>query len=113
MAPRKELIPSTSFYIDLEYLVFFDDIDNEDKVIGFDYYASLLSSVDDETLQNIREVVKITDVSDIAQPNLAKDHGIAPEQVVGGSGVSGKAFLLAVIGLFVLIFIVLYKVSRN
>jgi len=34
--------PSTSFYTGLEYLVFFDELDDENKVIGFDYYASFL-----------------------------------------------------------------------
>ncbi len=48
--------PSDSFYIGLEYLVFFDEIDEENQVIGFDYYASLLSLIAKERLQTIREI---------------------------------------------------------
>lgn len=47
--------PSISFYTGLDYLVFFDELDEENKVIGFDYIATLLSQITDERLQTIRE----------------------------------------------------------
>jgi len=47
--------PSTSFYTELEYLVFFDELGEENRVIGLDYIASLMSQISDERLQTIRD----------------------------------------------------------
>jgi len=61
--------PSTSFYIGKEYLVFFDELDEDDMVIGFDYYASLLSQVGEEKLETIREIAN-------SEPNIDEQYRI-------------------------------------
>ena len=60
--------PSTSFYTGLDYLVFFDELDEENKVIGFDYYASLLSQITDERLQTIRDEADKSRAIELAIP---------------------------------------------
>ena len=60
--------PSTLFYTGLEYLVFFDELDEENKVIGFDYYASLLSQITDERLQTIRDEADKARAIELAVP---------------------------------------------
>ena len=60
--------PSTSFYTGLEYLVFFDELDEENKVTGFDYFASLLSQITDERLQTIRDEADKSRAIELAVP---------------------------------------------
>jgi hypothetical protein len=60
--------PSVTFYTGLEYLVFFDEMDEENKVTGFDYYASLLSQITDERLQTIRNEADKSRAIELAVP---------------------------------------------
>ncbi len=62
--------PAGSYHVGEEYLVFFNEFEG-DRIVGLDYLTKFLGSLDDSEIQNIREVVKITNVSNIAQDNLA------------------------------------------
>lgn len=102
--------PSTTFYTGVEYLVFFNELDEDSEIVGFDYVSSLLSSLDSDTLQTIREVADVRNLSNIAQPDLVKDHGILMDKIYD-YGASYQGFLL--IGFIVLMLIGLYKIFRH
>lgn len=65
--------PSTSFYTGLEYLVFFDELDEENKVIDFDYIASLLSQITDERLETIRDEADKSRAIELAIPMFHRE----------------------------------------
>ena len=54
--------PSTSFFLDKEYILFFSDIDKNNSIVGFDYTFTLMNSVDAEDIENIR-TIKVEEAS--------------------------------------------------
>ena len=48
--------PSTSFFLGIEYVFFFDEIDEYYRIVGHDYTFTLLNSVDSEVIENIRKI---------------------------------------------------------
>ena len=60
-----------SYYVGEDYLVFFNELDVGDNIVGIKYSVNFLGSLTDSEIQNIREVLTITDVSLIAKDNLA------------------------------------------
>jgi hypothetical protein len=54
--------PSTSFFLDKEYIIFFDEIDENYRIVGYDYTYTLLNSVDLDDIEIIRKIPKIEDL---------------------------------------------------
>ncbi len=46
--------PSTSFFLDKEYIICFDELGKNFSIVGFDYTFTLLNSIDSDVLENIR-----------------------------------------------------------
>jgi len=61
--------PSTSFFLDKEYILFFSDIDKNNSIVGFDYTFTLMNSVDAEDIENIRTIKVV-----ISQPEQVKSN---------------------------------------
>ena len=48
--------PSTSFFLDKEYIIYFDEIDENYRIVGNHYTYTLLNSVGSDILENIRKI---------------------------------------------------------
>ena len=58
--------PSTSFTVGQAYFVFFNELDEDNKIVGFDYYSKFLGSLDDSDILSIREVVNQVSATELA-----------------------------------------------
>ena len=58
--------PSISFSLGHNYLVFFNELDEDNKIIGFDYDSKFLGSYDDSDILSIREVVNQVSATELA-----------------------------------------------
>jgi len=66
--------PSTSFFLDKEYIIFFDEIDEKYRIVGYDYTFTLLNSVDSDDIEIIRDISD--EMIDDIPHYLAKDVAI-------------------------------------
>ena len=71
--------PSTFYYVNIEYIMFFDEIDEDYRILGNHVYYKLLNSVDTEDIETIRQPI------DVADPPEARAYGnggvdIAPDE---------------------------------
>jgi len=56
------VIPSTSFFLGNEYILFFDEIDDRNTIIGTDYAYTLSDQVNSNDIDTIRKIQKIRDI---------------------------------------------------
>lgn len=73
--------PSTSFFLGVEYLFFFDQIDESYGIVGFDYTYTLVNSVDADDIRVLKAMdgfsggVNVADVADdydLREPSNSK-----------------------------------------
>jgi hypothetical protein len=107
--------PAGSYYVGEDYLVFFDELDMDNNIVGIKYSVKFVGSLSDSEIQSIREAV---DISDVAIPavkvtdingSLAPDEAsslLAEPELIGGY----QTILAIAIGAILLIVLILYKV---
>ena len=96
--------PSTSFSLGVEYIMFFDEIDDDYRIVDTDYYFTLLSSLDSTDIENIFKVSETYDAAVTAQEAAETDIENKSQTRVRVNA------LLFIAGLFVIILLIKGKI---
>ena len=68
--------PSTTFYMNIEYILFFDEIENDSRIIGKHIYYTLLNSVDSDDIRELQALIAVGGgvMSVTEVPSVKHDH---------------------------------------